>query len=444
MTSALSSDSLLSEDRALETLDWLLQQAGSSDTFASLSATEGSLSRFANNQIVQNLGRSQLQMTVVCARDRRSGSAATTDLDRESLLAALASARELASVAPEDPEWMPLLAPQTYENRQPAFDLATAEASPLARSERVRDICQTCQSQGLEGSGTLSSSARLRAVGNTLGLRACNRTTEAEFSFTARIGTGSSWNRRTAWALGDLPCEDIAAGTLERAIASQNPQEIEPGTYPTIFSPAALADLVPVAVWNLDARAADEGRSFMSGEADGNRLGERLFSPLVQLSRDPSHPLLCGGTFDSSGLPQTRLDIVTDGVPRALAYSRYWAQQQGKTPTGSLFPLVMAGGESSLEAAIAQTERGIFVSRAWYVRYVNPKTLEVTGMTRDGTFWIEGGKLAYPIKNLRFNQSLPEMLRDVDLLTVQQRCGSSVIPGARVAAFRFSSVTESI
>ena len=439
-----TTDSLLSRERALETLDWLLQHAGS-DTFVSLSAAEGHLSRFANNQIVQNLGRSQLQVTVVCSHNRRTGSASTTDLDRESLLATLASARELARVAPEDPEWVPLLDPQAYDKREPAFDEATAVASPLARSEQIRDICRACEGGGLQGSGTLSSSARLQAVGNSFGLRACERATEAEFSFTARIETGSSWSRRTAWALDRLACQELAASAIDRGIASQNPREIAPGTYPTIFTPAAFADLVPVVVWNLDARTADEGRSFMSRDGDGgNRLGERLFSPQVQLRRDPSHPLLQGGTFDGSGLPKTGLDLVVDGTPQTLAYSRYWAQQRGKLPTGSLFPLVMAGADRSLEAAIAQTERGIFVSRAWYVRYVNPKTLEVTGMTRDGTFWIEDGKLAYPIKNLRFNQSLPEMLRDVDLLTTQERCGSSVMPGARVAAFRFSSTTDSI
>lgn len=444
MAATASTHGLLSRDRALETLDWLLQQAGS-DTFVSLSATEGSLSRFANNQIVQNLGRTQLQVTVVCCRDRRTGSAATTELDRESLLATLEQARGLARMAPEDPEWVPLLEPQAYDTRDPAFDAATVAASPLARSAQIQEICQLCEGRGLTGSGTLSSRASLQAVGNSLGLRACDRTTEAEFSFTARVGTGSSWNRRTAWAMDGLRSQELAAATIERAIASQNPRKIEPGTYPTIFTPAALADLVPVVVWNLDARAADEGRSFLSrdGEA-GNRLGEGLFHPLVQLRRNPSHPLLQGGTFDASGLPKTDLDLVVDGVPRALAYSRYWAQQQGKTPTGSLFPLVMVGGKQSLAAAIAATERGVLVSRAWYVRYVNPKTLEVTGMTRDGTFWIEDGKLAYPIENLRFNQSLPEMLGAVDLLTTQERCGSSVMPGARVSAFRFSSTTDSI
>jgi predicted Zn-dependent protease len=202
-------------------------------------------------------------------------------------------------------------------------------------------------------------------------------------------------------------------------------------------------------MWNLDARAADEGRSFMSrtdevGQPGGNRLGEQLFSPLVQVQRNPAHPLLQLGRCFGDGLSNHYLEVIKDGVPQTLSYSRYWAQQQGKEPTGAMFPIVMSGSDQSITDLIAQTERGILVNRAWYVRYVNPRTLEVTGMTRDGTFWIEEGQIAYPIKNLRFNQSLPEMLRDVEALSTVQRFGSSVVPGVRVKAFHFSSVTDSV
>jgi predicted Zn-dependent protease len=181
-----------------------------------------------------------------------------------------------------------------------------------------------------------------------------------------------------------------------------------------------------------------------AGKPMGNRVGERLFSPLVQIQRNPAHPLLQLGTFFSDGLSNRYLEVIKEGVPEILSYSRYWAEQQGKQPTGSLFPIVMSGSEQNLTDLIAQTERGILVNRAWYVRYVNPKTLEVTGMTRDGTFWIEEGQIAYPIKNLRFNQSLPEMLRDIEAVSSVQRFGSSVVPGVRVKAFNFSSVTDSV
>lgn len=227
---------------------------------------------------------------------------------------------------------------------------------------------------------------------------------------------------------------------IGRCLASENPREIQPGVYPVVFEAAAFADLLPWVIANLDARSADEGRSFMSlldgqNKPIGTRLGEPLFSPLVEVRRDPTHPLLQTSTFFDDGLPNYPLDVIKDSCPQTLSYSRYWATKQGKEPTGGLFPIVMQGSEQTIEDLIKETERGIFVSRAWYVRYVNPRTLEVTGMTRDGTFWIENGQLAYPIKNLRFNQELPLMLRDVEAVSNIRRFGNTVVQGSRLKLF---------
>ncbi len=286
-------------------------------------------------------------------------------------------------------------------------------------------------------------------IANSAGLRACDRNTRADFSFTARQDNGSSWNQITAWGVEQLPIIETSEQVIKKAIASRNPQEITPGDYTVIFEPSAMASLLPWVVWNMDARAADEGRSFMSrtddsGEPMGNRVGEELFNPLVQIERNPAHPLLQSGRFFGNGLANNYLEVVRDGIPQTLSYSRYWAQQQGKEPNGSMFPIVMRGGEQTIDDLISGTERGILVSRAWYVRYVNPRTLEVTGMTRDGTFWLEDGKIAYPIKNLRFNQSLPAMLKNMEAVGVTKRCGTSVIPACKVKNFHFSSITDSI
>jgi predicted Zn-dependent protease len=260
---------------------------------------------------------------------------------------------------------------------------------------------------------------------------------------------GSSWSKRTAFAINQLPIQSLTEQLIERALASRRPREVSPGIYPVVLNGAAFKDLLSWVIWNLDARAADEGRAFMSrtdesGKPVGNRVGEQLFSPLVQVQRNPAHPLLQFGTFFSDGLRNGYTEVIKDGVVQTLSISRYWAQQQGKEPTGAMYPIVMSGSTQSLADLIAQTERGILVNRAWYVRYVNPKTLEVTGMTRDGTFWIENGEIAYPIKNLRFNQSLPDLLREVDALSTVERFGGSVVPGVRVKTFNFSSVTDSV
>jgi predicted Zn-dependent protease len=440
---------LLDENEAISLIEFALQKSQAEGVFVSLNASESSLSRFSENQISQNISKNRFSLTITSYFGKRSASASTTELDEDAIAQTIKSSEDLARVAPEDPEWVPLLEPQSYEQRLPAFDETTATLSPIARGEIVKRVCSLCRQAGTDGSGTLSTEASVRAIANSLGLRAFNRTTEADFSVTARLSNGSSWNSRTAWALNALPVEAMTERVIDRAIASCHPQAIEPGIYPVVFDAAAFASILPWVIWNLDARSADEGRSFMSlvdesGHPIGNRVGEQIFNSLVQVQREPAHLLLRSGTFFDNGLANQYLDIIKNGVPQTLSYSRYWAQKKGKPPTGLMSPIVMAGSEQSISDLIAQTERGIFVSRAWYVRYVNPRTLEVTGMTRDGTFWIENGKLAYPIKNLRFNQCLPQMLQDIEAVSQVQRFDSAVVPGVKVKAFNFSSVTDSV
>jgi predicted Zn-dependent protease len=440
---------LLSEDEALSLVESVIKQSKAEGIFVSLSTGEEFLSRFSENQISQNISKNYFTLSITSYFGKRRASASTTELEPEAIEAAIRRSEELARIAPEDPEWVPLLEPQDYEQRTPAFDDRTVALSPLERGERVQRVCALSAKAGVEGSGTLSTEAFLQVVGNSRGLRGCDRGTKANFSFTARIEDGSSWSQRTAFAVDQLPIESLTQQLIERALATRHPREVSPGKYPVVLDGAAFKDLLGRVIWNLDARAADEGRSFMSradkaGEPTGNRLGEQMFSPLVQVQRHPAHPLLQLGTCFCDGLSNRYLEVIKDGIPQTLSYSRYWAQEQGKDPTGTMFPIVMSGANQTTADIIAQTERGILVNRAWYVRYVNPKTLEVTGMTRDGTFWIEDGRIAYPIKNLRFNQCLPDMLRDVDAVSSVQRFGSSVVPGVRVKEFNFTSVTDSV
>ena len=447
MTATLNS--FLSQSEALELIDLAIAESEADGVFVSLSLCETALSRFSENQISQNVRKNTFQLTVTSYFGKRSASASTTELDRDAISQTLRRAEDLARIAPEDPEWVELLPPQTYSDRTPAFDEATATLSPIRKGEIIQQVCTLSQDAGVNGSGTLSFKVSLDAIGNSAGLRACDRATEADFSYTARIDNGSSWNRCTAWSIEQLPILELTKKVIDRAIASRNPQTVEPGDYTVVFEPAAFASLLPWVVWNLDARAADEGRSFMSlrddaGQPVGNRVGEQLFNPIVEVQRNPAHPLLQGDRFFGNGLPNKPLEIIKDGIPQTLSYSRYWAKEQNCEPTGAMYPMVMKGSESSVADLIATTEKGILVTRAWYVRYVNPRTLEVTGMTRDGTFLIENGKVSHPIKNLRFNQCLPAMLDNVVAVSEAKRFGGSVIPGCKVENFHFSSVTDSI
>lgn len=443
---AATQGQLLNSEQALDLIDAAIAQSQAESVFVCLSAGESALTRFSENQISQNVAKTTLKLIITSHFGQKCASAATTDLDADAIAQTLQRSEELARFAPDDPEWTPLLPPQEYEDRTPGFDAETADLAPITRGQRLEQICRLSQKAGVEGSGKLSTDVNLLAIGNSLGLRACDRVTEANFHFTARIDNGSAWSSDTDLAIDNLPLQNTAETIIERAQNARNPRPIQPGVYPVIFHNAAIATLISWLSWgNFDARAADEGRSFMSRpDGEGNRLGEAIFSPLVTLQRNASHPLLQSRRFFGDGLPNTPLMIADKGIPQNLAYSRYWAQKTGNQPTGSFSPLVMSGSDASLADLIAQTERGILVNRAWYVRDVNPRTCEVTGMTRDGTFWIEDGKIAYPIKNLRFNQTIPDLLRDIEAVSQVKRFGNVIAPGAKVKGFNFSSITDSI
>lgn len=434
----------LAVEQALELIDRVVAASQADGVFVSIEGGEEALSRFAGNQITQNVNQSRFALAITSYFGAGHATASTSETDLEAIEATVRCSEALARIAPADPEAVALLAPQSYDARQAGFDEATAHTSPLVRSEIIQGLCAQAEAAKVTVAGTLGSESRLRAVGNSLGLRAAARTTTARFGLIARIEDGSSWGERTGWQFDGLRCAELAGELIERAAHSRNPRSIAPGTYPVVLHPAAFAELLSWVGGNFDARAADEGRSFLSGPAGGNRIGETLFSPLVQLVRDPAHPLLCAPPFQADGLPNTCLEIVKDGIPQTLSYSRYWAQKQGVPATGAFTPLAMAGGQASLEALVAGMERGVLIHRAWYVRSINQRELSVTGMTRDGTFWIEDGRIAYPIKNLRFNQSLPQLLRTIEALGEVERHGALVVPAVRASSFQFSSVTDSI
>lgn len=448
MTLTINSQ-LITAQESDHLINFILKNSQAEDVFININSRESSLSRFSENQICQNLNQNRFNLTITSYFGQKSASCSTTETDPESILYTLRQSEELAQFAPADPEWVELLPSQSYDKREPAFDQETAQISPLTTATTIKQVCQMADQAGVDGSGILSTSAMSKAIANSRGLRAFNQGTEANFSLTARIDDGSSWQSRTAYAIKDLPFTEMTEKVIKKALFSRQPQEVKPDKYPVIFTPCAFGNLIPWLMGNLDARSADEGRSFMSlrdekNQVIGNRLGELLFSPLVHIQRQPSHPLLQAETFFNDGLPNTDLDIVKNGVVENLSYSRYWAKKQSKQANGYFTPIFMSGENQTIEDLIATTERGIFVNRTWYINTVNPRTLEITGMTRDGTFWIEDGKLAYPLKNFRFNHCLPHLLRDISALGQVERFGNNVIPAIKVKEFNFSSITDSV
>jgi predicted Zn-dependent protease len=293
-------------------------------------------------------------------------------------------------------------------------------------------------------------------VATSKGLFAYGRLTAADYNLTARTpdGTGSGWASKSYSALRLLDPQKLAATAIDKADRSRNPVAIEPGKYTVVLEPAALADMVVNLAFAADARSADEGRSFFSKKGGGTRIGEQVVSEKVTIYSDPSHPLAPALAFDGEGMPVSRTTWIDKGVLKNLSYSRYWAQKQGKAATPQPGNLIMDGGTASMEDLIKGIDRGVLVTRFWYIRALDPQTLLFTGLTRDGLFLIEKGKVTHPVKNMRWNESPIFSLNNLDAMTAPERVVSGeglggsgfavVCPAARIREFTFTSGSEAV
>jgi predicted Zn-dependent protease len=296
----------------------------------------------------------------------------------------------------------------------------------------------------------------VRALGTSKGLFAFDRMTAADYNLTARTRdeSGSGWASKSFNELKRLDPAALATAAIEKAVRSRNPAAIEPGKYTVVLEPAALADLLVFFAFSANARQADEGRSFFSKKGGGNRAGEQVVGEDVRIYSDPGHPLAPAMTFDDEGLPIGREAWVEGGVLKNLMYSRYWAQKQGKQPTAGPANLIMEGGDATMDELVEGTDRGVLVTRFWYIRPLDPQTLLLTGLTRDGVFLIEKGKITRPVKNMRWNESPVVALNNIEAMTAAERVVSGegaggsglalVCPGARIREFTFSSASDAV
>jgi predicted Zn-dependent protease len=230
----------------------------------------------------------------------------------------------------------------------------------------------------------------------------------------------------------------------EKAVAGRDPKPLEPGQYPVILEPQAVSDFVSWALWCLQARQADEGRSFFATPGGGNKIGQRVAAESVTIRSDPAHAAVPCCAFADDGLPVRPQTWIERGVVKQLIYDRFWAQKQGVAPTGRPANLVMAGGEGSLEDLIRATDRAVLVTRFWYIRFLDPQTILLTGLTRDGTFWVEDGQIKHGLRNFRFNESPIALLNSVTALSAPVRRGRSHVPAIAASAFTFSSASDSV
>lgn len=436
---------ILSKEEAQAILKKVISFSKADACEVSLSGSDGGNIRYARNAVSTAGQISVMSLGVSSTFGKKTGTATINEFDDASLQKVVQRAEELAKLAPENPEYMPPLGPQNYAESM-TFNEATAAMTPDTRAEMVGKSLSVSKAANLEAAGFLENSTRFNAIMNSKGLFAYNKGTDVSFSVTVRNqeGTGSGYVDQSFNDLNKmdtLALSKIAAG---KATKSAGAKAIEPGKYTVILEPLAASDIIGNMFRGFDARSADEGRSFMSKKGGGTRLGEQLFSENVNIYSDPLNPELPSSTWDGDGLPIKKTQWVQNGVVKNLAYSRYWADQKGAQPLSMGRSIVIEGGNQSLEDLIKSTEKGILVTRFWYIRSVDPQTLLLTGLTRDGTFYIENGEIKFPLKNFRFNESPVIMLNNVEALGKPVRTGSGMIPPMKIRDFTFTSLSDAV
>lgn len=442
---------ILNKEETRKILEQVLKFCKADSAHVSLSGDDEQFIRYANNMISTNLSKTTMNLNVSAAYKNKTGSSSTNQFDDDSLQKCVQRAEEIAKYAPPDPEFMPPLDPQQYKEIN-AFFKETAEFGPDQKTKLVMDIIEYGKKKEMNIYGTLSNSSSFLSIANSKGLFGYHTYTSASCTTTARTkdGTGSSRVLKEKRDIRKLNPLNVGKEAVEWAIKSRNPKEIEPGDYTVVFEPEAVADFIVFMFFAIDARAADEGRSFMSTKDGKSKLGTKVFGKNVTIKTIPDHPDLLASPFDYEGIPTQEIAWVDKGVVKNLYYSRYWAKKKGKKPTPFTGGLVMDGGKTKIEEIIKTVKKGIYVSRLFYMRAVNPMTLLITGLTRDGLFLIEDGKLKHPLVNMRFNESLETFLNNITMMTQPEIVKGSefeipmLAPGAKIENFTFSSVSPSV
>ena len=436
---------ILDATQAKAVVERALSFASADEVRVNIGGARRGNTRFALSSVTTCGDVDGLNVAVTAYFGKRHATATTTEIDDESLERVVARAEELARVAPEDPEYVPELEPQEYLPLDPWAD-STAASTPEVRAAAAEGAIEAAEAKGLEASGYYQVGHGTSAVGNSKGLFGWSRGTDASITVTMRADGGASagWAASNSRDIDEVDSAGAVARAIAKAEAARDPQLLEPGVYPVILEPQAVADFLMYAVWSMDARRADEGRSFFAKAGGGNKIGEQVAGDNITLRSDPAHPAILGSPFGGDGFANRPNAWVEDGVLQQLYYSRYWAQKQGKEPTGSPSSLVFEGGEGSLDDLIRSTERAVLVTRFWYIRFLDPQTILLTGLTRDGTFWIEDGEIKHGVKNFRFNESPIAVLSKVAGLSAPVRVGSSLVPAVAATEFTFSSTSDSV
>lgn len=459
---------MLDKNQAQAIFDRVKKPCSAPELEIIFSSTNHSLTRFANNTIHQNVAELNEVASVRVAFDGKTARATTNRFDDDSLKRAVLLAEGIARVQEPDPDRLPLA---KAEDGKIGADIPsrwfdpTAAITPSARAEAVSKIVDVAKKNKLVTAGIYSSSRGSEGVINSSGLSVFHRQTAAEVSITMLAGDSSGWQKANSPDVGKLDPVGLAEIAAQKTRDSRGPKELAPGKYTVILEPAAVLDLMGFMFWDFGGLAILDQRSFLN-----NRIGTRLFGENITIVDDVTHPLQSNAPFDGEGVRRRRVSLVENGVIRNLVYARGSAEKMRKSEyaatvgeiaaTGHGFPLpnemgeaptnivfVIPGHEQSVEQMIAGTDRGILITRLWYIREVDPYEKILTGMTRDGTFLVENGKVKHGIRNFRFNQSLIDMLNSVEAMGKAVRASGEeafdmVVPPMKVRGFNFTEVTR--
>jgi predicted Zn-dependent protease len=462
---AASADTeFLSREQAKALADRALSFAKADETRVNIATSWNGNTRFAGSEITTSGGTTDTIVTITSTVGRRRASATTNVLDDGSLARTVAFAESLARLSPEDPELMPELGPQQYSSVNGYFD-TSASLDPEVRAAAVKRAIDSAEQNAKSVgnvfvAGFLQAGAGAQAVATSRGLFAYHRSTNGDLGVTVRTldATGSGWARAGARDWSAVDAAALGRVAAQKAVASRSPKAVEPGLYTVILEPAAVSQLIPQFIGSFNARNNDEGRGTWSKTGGGTKLGEKIADERVTIFSDPTDPELLAQPFSADGFPQQRLVYIENGILKNFSYDRYWAQKQGKTATGGGggrggggggggggAGLKFVGGTKTTEELIAGCTRGILVTHFFYINSLDARTVLLTGLTRDGTFLIEKGKITQAVKNFRWNESPMFMLNKIEEIGRAQRTSAGqVMPSLRVKDFNFASISDAV
>jgi predicted Zn-dependent protease len=435
----------MTEKEARTLCNQLLSYSRAPECELTVSSWRSAYTRFAANDVTTAGSVLDLRVHITSRGNGKSGSTTVSDAAPEVCKRGVAFSEELMALAPEDPEFVEGLPAQQYPTIA-AFHAETARAGAAERRPGVQAALEVARRTQLQASGFSETGASYTAIANKKGLFGFFPSTSAQYSTTMRTddGTGSGWSGGAAPRLADVKPQALAALAARKAETSAKPRDLAPGRYTVILEPHAVAELCGFIPGALAARTADEGRSYFSKPGGGTRLGEKVFADGVTLRTDPFDVRVPSAPWSGERLPARATTWIEKGVVKAMAVSRYWAKKTNREPLPVSGNLVMDGGSGSIDDLVAGTERGLLVTRFWYIRFVNPQTIQLTGLTRDGVWLIEKGKLVAPVNNFRFNESPANLLKNAEAMSAPVSTGQAVVPAIRARDFNFSSRSDAV